>query len=255
MTALIPAPPPPKRRRTEDTIPTGLLDGDLWDATWGSSYPQTAQPVGTPQVRMDSAPTLQPQPTHAPTQSPLPTAQQPRQGVESLPSAPPGAAPAPRYGTVPTDQARNQAVPPALKEARRPHVEQPNNYGPSFRSPSALPSGLSECRPHQSGEHPQVPVAPMLAVAGFSSSNHSMWQGEGTTQFERRPTGASSGLLPGPSQNTNTSMALLQQGQHNEPIDPTSDTKQERARLWSAFRTRPVSAGTSKDTSKQAPIT
>ena len=254
VTAPMPAPPPPKRRRTEDTLSTGFLDdGDFWDATWGSSYPQTAQPAGTPQVQMNSAPTLQSPPTYAPTQSPLPTARKPRQRAEPAPSAPPSAASVPRQASGPTDQAPSQTHTSVLTEARRQHVEQPNIHVPAPRS-SALPSGLPEYRPHQPGEHPQVPVAPILAGSGAFSPNHSMWQSGGTRQPERPQTGPLSGVpLPGSSQNANTSMPHWPQGQHDEPIDLTSDTEQERASLLSAFKTRPVCAGASKKTSKPAP--
>ncbi|KAF3045287.1 hypothetical protein E8E11_006196 [Didymella keratinophila] len=46
---------------------------------------------------------------------------------------------------------------------------------------------------------------------------------------------------------------IVRINQHDEPIDLTSDTEQERASLLSTFKTRSVSAGASKNTSKPAP--
>lgn len=98
-----------------------------------------------------------------------------------------------------------------------------------------------------------MPVAPMLAGSGVDPSNHSMWQSGGTRQAERPRTGAWSGVpQPGPSHNAVTSISHWKQGQHDEPIDLTGDTEEERATLLSAFKTRPVSSGASQDTSKLA---
>lgn len=58
--------------------------------------------------------------------------------------------------------------------------------------------------------------------------------------------------LPRSSQNVITGMAHWPEEQHGEPIDLISDTEQERVRLLSAFKTRPVTTGTSKDASKPA---
>jgi hypothetical protein len=248
----MPASPPPKRRRTEDTLPTGFLEDE--DAIRGSRYPRTAQSVGTPQVRTNTTLSLQPQPTHAPSQSPIPTTRKPRQRAEPALSALPRKAPVPQRASGPTDQARSQVSTPAPTELRRQQVQQPDNYVPAPRSLSALPSVLPEYSPQQSAEPPQAPVAPMLAGAGVFSSNHSTWQDRRTRQSERPLIGAWSGVpLPGSSQNASTSMPHWPQGQHDEPIDLTSDTEQERASLLSAFKTRPVSAGATKDTSKLAP--
>jgi hypothetical protein len=248
----ITAPPPSKRRRTEDTLPRRLPDDG--DAIWGSTHNATTQLVGTPEIRSSSTPSSPPRPTHASTQNALPTARKPPQRAEPSLSAPLSTAPAPRQVSGSIDQAQVQATTPAPTEARRQREEKPNSYVPASRSSTeGLPNGLPELRPQYLDEPPRAPVAPMLAGAGIFSSNHSMWQGAITQQLEAPWVGIPSGVpLPRSTQKASTSIPHATGGQHNEPIDLTSDTEQERASLLSAFKTKPVSTGAPKNTRKPA---
>lgn len=140
-------------------------------------------------------------------------------------------------------------------EVRRQHLERLNGYQTVYRPPSPnLLNGLSDYRPRSLAEPLQAPVAPMTTGAGIFSSNHSIWLGGETQQpkLYDRPV-ASQAPLPGQPRSTlKASTSLLQStnGKLDMPIDLTSDTEQERATLLSTFKTRPVSNGARKNSSK-----
>lgn len=254
--ASMPSPRSPKRRRTGDNLPSRLPDDS--NLSWDSIHNITVQPTGVPEMRMNPNSSLQPMPTHVSTQNTQPVPRKSRQRAEPAPSAPPGTAPLSLHASGSANPVRSQAHPPTPSEASQQRVSALNSFQSTHRSSiETLPNGLPEFRNQPSGEPPRAPLAPMLAGPGPFSSSHSIWQGEGTQQPELRETRfvpqVSGSARPSSTQKARTSVPQATDGQHDEPIDLTSDTEQERASLLSAFKMRPVSTAPPKKGSKPAP--